>query len=140
MTRGFACGVFDLYHPGHVLMLEDCNRHCDHLTLAINRAEAFSAEINPGKRQPYFTADERKMILESIRFVDDTLFYATEEELTDIMRNGNFDVRFLGDDYEGRPITARDAIPKIVFLDRSHGYSTSGIVERIVSREISRPQ
>jgi glycerol-3-phosphate cytidylyltransferase len=140
MIKGFACGVFDLYHPGHVIMLQDCKRHCDHLTLAINRAEAFSAEINPGKRQPFFTADERKLILDSIRFVDATLFYSTEEELTDIMRNGDFDVRFLGDDYEGKPVTARDAIPQIIFLDRSHGYSTSGIVERIVAREKNHPR
>lgn len=140
MTRGFACGVFDLYHPGHVLMLEECKRHCEHLTIAVNRAEFFSDEINPGKRKPFFTAEERKMILDSTRFVDETLFYSTEVELTDIMRAGNFDVRFLGDDYEGKPITAKEAIPKIIFLDRSHGYSTSGIVKRIVSRKNSSQQ
>ncbi len=131
MIRGFACGVFDLYHPGHVLMLRDCKMHCDHLTVAINRAEEFSDEINPGKRPPFFTAEERKLVLESVRYVDEILFYSTEEELTELMREGGYDVRFLGDDYHGRPITAGDAIPKIVYIDRSHGYSTSDMVERI---------
>jgi len=123
--------VFDLYHPGHAWMLRDCKRHCDHLTVAINRAEAFSDKINPGKRPPVFTADERKAVLDSVRYVDETLFYSTEKELEEIMRSGGYDVRFLGDDYRGKPITAADAIPEIVYIDRSHGYSSSAIVARM---------
>jgi glycerol-3-phosphate cytidylyltransferase len=131
MIRGFACGVFDLYHPGHVLMLRDCKKHCDHLTVALNRSENFDESINPGKRKPFFTLEERRMVLESIKYVDEILDYQSEEELTEIMSNGNFDVRFLGDDYKGKPITAAEAIKKIVYIDRSHGYSTSKLVERI---------
>ena len=134
MIRGFACGVFDLYHPGHVLMLQECAEYCDHLTVAINTAENFDVHINPGKRKPVFTADERKMIISSIRYVDDVKFYNTEEQLTEMMRKGGFDVRFLGDDYRGKPITASDAIPNIHYLDRSHGYSTTEVLQRINDR------
>jgi len=131
MIRGFACGVFDLYHPGHVLMLRDCKAHCDHLTVALNRSENFDQDINPGKRKPFFTLEERRMVLESIKYVDEIIDYQTEEELTEIMSTGNYDVRFLGDDYEGKPITAGEAIKQIVYIDRSHGYSTSKLVEQI---------
>lgn len=131
MIRGFACGVFDLYHPGHVLMLRDCKEHCDHLTVALNRSENFDEAINPGKRKPFFTLEERKMVLNSIKYVDEIIDYQTEEELTEIMSTGNYDVRFLGDDYKGNPITAAEAIRKIIYIDRSHGYSTSKLVEQI---------
>lgn len=131
MIRGFACGVFDLFHPGHVLMLRECSQNCDHLTVAINTAQNIDYTINPDKQLPVFTLDERKMIMESIRFVDEVLIYNNEEELTQIMEEGNFDIRFLGDDYKGKPITAPHAIPKIHYLDRSHGYSTTKIKERI---------
>jgi len=131
MIRGFACGVFDLYHPGHVLMLRDCKEHCDHLTVALNRSENFDEAINPGKRKPFFTLEERKMVLNSIKYVDEIIDYQTEEELTEIMSMGNYDVRFLGDDYKGNPITAAEAIRKIIYIDRSHGYSTSKLVEQI---------
>jgi len=134
MIRGFACGVFDFYHPGHVLMLQECADHCDHLTVAINTAENFDNHINPGKRAPVFTADERKMIISSIRYVNEVKFYSSEDQLTEMMREGDFDVRFLGDDYRGKPITAGDAIPKIHYLDRSHGYSTTAVLNRIVNR------
>jgi len=134
MIRGFACGVFDLYHPGHVLMLRECATHCDHLTVALNKAENFDSRINPGKQKPVYTAEERRMIITSIKYVDKVIFYQTEEELTEIMTNGNFDVRFLGDDYRGKPITAPHSIQKIHYLDRSHGYSTTYILDRIKER------
>lgn len=135
MIRGFACGVFDLYHPGHVLMLEECKKHCDHLTVALNTAEDFDEKINPGKRNPVFSLAERKMVIGSVRYVDEVIEYDSEERLTEIMTDGNFQIRFLGDDYKGRPITAPEAIEKIHYLDRSHGYSTTAIVERLLNRK-----
>jgi len=134
MIRGFACGVFDLYHPGHVYMLKDCKGQCDHLTVAINKAENIDYAVNPGKRAPIFSPDERKLVIESTRYVDAVLFYNSEEELTEIMETGNFDVRFLGDDYKGKKITAPHAITNIYYIDRSHGYSTTSIFERIIKR------
>ncbi len=134
MKKGFACGVFDLYHPGHVLMLKECREQCDHLTVAINTADAFDYDINPGKRAPIFTADEREMILSSVKYVDSVCFYSTEEELTKIMSDGTFDVRFLGDDYRGKPITAPDAIGEIYYTNRDHGFSTTKFFERIQGR------
>jgi glycerol-3-phosphate cytidylyltransferase len=134
MRKGFACGVFDLFHPGHVLMLRECKENCDYLTVAVNTAENFDERINPGKRKPFFSAEERKMVLEATRYVDEVVFYTTEEELTHIMESGGFHVRFLGDDYKGKPITARHAISELHYLDRSHGYSTTGILDRILNR------
>jgi len=134
MIRGFACGVFDIYHPGHALMLRECAAHCDHLTVAINTAENFDNRINPGKREPIFTAEERILLISSISYVDEVKFYRNENELADIMIKGNFDIRFLGDDYQGRLFTAPQAIPKIHYVNRSHGYSTTSILDRIKDR------
>jgi len=125
MIRGFACGVFDLFHAGHALMLEECKEHCDYLVVAVNRAENIDQEINPGKKPLIFTFEDRKIILESCRFVDEVLGYNSEQELIDIMRGGNFHIRFLGDDYLGKLITDGDAISKVYYTDRSHGKSSS---------------
>lgn len=115
-------------------MLEECSLHCDHLTIGINRAVAFDDDINPGKRSPFFTAEERRKVIASVRFVDEVIYYESENELTEILENGNFDIRFLGDDYRGKPITAPNAVPEIHYIDRSHGYSTSGVLDRIRDR------
>lgn len=127
MIKGFACGVFDLFHAGHVLMLKECKQQCDYLVVAVNKAENINHEVNPGKKPPVFNFEDRKLILESCRYVDEVLGYNSEDELIEIMRSGGFQVRFLGDDYKGRPITDAAAISKIYFTDRSHGKSTSAI-------------
>lgn len=125
MRVGFTCGVFDLFHAGHVLMLEECRANCDYLIVALNRAENISEAINPGKQKPVFTIAERKLIMAACRYVDEVLEYNSEEELLNILRSRKIDVRFLGDDYRGRPITGQDLNIAIHYTDRSHGLSTS---------------
>lgn len=128
---GFACGVFDLFHYGHVLMLKECKDHCDFLVIGLNTAENFSTAINPGKKKPIFTFQERKSILESSRYVDLVVGYSSEEELLELLRTIQADVRFLGDDYRGKPITGKEFSPNIYYTDRSHGLSTSLYRERL---------
>lgn len=132
MIKGFACGVFDLFHAGHVLMLKECKENCDYLVVGLNKAENIDKKINPDKKPPLFRYAERKLILEACKYVDEVLGYNSEQELTKIMKNGNFHIRFLGDDYRGKPITALNAIKEIYYLDRSHGLSTSNFKKKLL--------
>jgi glycerol-3-phosphate cytidylyltransferase len=125
MKVGFACGVFDLYHAGHVLMLKECKSHCDYLIIGLNSAVNFDTEINPNKNGPVYNLEHRKMILESCRYIDKVIIYNNETELEQILNTEKIDIRFLGDDYKGRPITAEGAVKEIYYTDRSHGLSTS---------------
>lgn len=134
MIRGFACGVFDLFHAGHVLMLQECKQHCDYLIVALNKAENISADINPGKKKPVFSIEERVLVMQSCRFVDEVLVYNSEEELLEIMRTKNLGVRFLGEDYRGKPITGSELNIPIHYTDRSHGLSTTLIRSRLAGQ------
>lgn len=125
MKVGFACGVFDLFHAGHVLMLKECKAHCDHLIVALNTAENIDPKINPDKKPPIFSLEERKLIMESCRYVDEVMTYTSEDDLLEILKSGRIDIRFLGEDYRGRPITGGDLDLEIHYTDRSHGLSTS---------------
>lgn len=137
MKIGFTCGVFDLYHLGHVLMLEECRQNCDYLIVALNTAEQISSAINPGKNQPIFTIEERVKIMQSIRYVDEVLIYKNEEELLQILKSKSIAIRFLGDDYRNRPITGADLPIELYYTDRSHGLSTSGYIRKIIERRTS---
>lgn len=125
MKIGFTCGVFDLFHAGHVLMLQECKEHCDYLIVALNRAENISETINPGKQKPLYTIEERKLIMSSCKYVNEVLEYNSEDELLKILTGKNISIRFLGDDYKGRPITGQDLNIEIYYTNRSHGLSTS---------------
>ena len=132
MKTGFACGVFDLFHAGHVLMLQECKAHCDYLVVAVNSAINFSEEINPGKRKPVYSLEERKLIIGSCKYVDEVLVYSSEQELLDIMKSRKITIRFLGMDYKGKEITGSDLGIQIYYTDRRHGYSTSSVIEKVV--------
>lgn len=125
MNKGFVCGVFDLFHLGHVLMLKECKNNCDWLIVALNKAENIDKKINPNKTPPLFTIDERVAIIESCKYVDEVISYNSEEELYNLMKNNNLSIRFLGDDYKGKNITGADLDIPIHYCDRSHGLSTS---------------
>jgi glycerol-3-phosphate cytidylyltransferase len=131
MKVGFACGVFDLFHAGHVLMLRECKEHCDYLIVAVNAAENYSDKINPGKRKPIFSLEERKLILENSRYVDHVLTYNSEEELLDILKSSGIQIRFLGEDYKNKPITGQDLGIEIWYTNRDHGISTTQIIKRL---------
>ncbi len=130
MKIGFACGVFDLFHLGHVLMLKDCKANCDKLIVAINKAENLSKDKNP----PIYSIDDRVQIIAACRYVDKVLVYNSEDELEKLLISSAIDIRFLGDDYKTKPITGADLGIQIYYIDRSHGYSTSTVLKRIIDR------
>jgi glycerol-3-phosphate cytidylyltransferase len=131
MKTGFICGVFDLFHYGHILGLRECRLHCDRLIVAVNKAENIDPKINPGKKLPIFPIQQRVEILKECRLVDEVLVYNSEDELVELLKKGNYTVRFLGDDYKGKAITGRELTKEIVYLDRSHGLSSSGFKSKL---------
>lgn len=132
---GFACGVFDLFHAGHVMMLQECKQHCDYLIVGLNRAENINTDINPNKQKPIYSFEQRKLILENCKLVDKVIPYNSEEELIDILKVNNIDVRFLGTDYKNRPITGKEFSKEIYYTDRSHGLSTSLFRNKILKNQ-----
>lgn len=127
---GFTCGVYDLFHAGHVLMLKECRENCDFLIVALNSAANLSAD----KNHPIFTLEERVEILRSCKFVDRVETYSSEEELEQLLSSIKPTVRFLGDDYTNKPITGKEYSERIYFTDRSHGKSTSSYIRQILDR------
>lgn len=127
MKVGFACGVFDLFHAGHVMMLQECKEHCDYLIVAVNSTKNIDYTINPNKNKPIYSLEHRVLILENSRYVDKVLVYDSEEELEEILKKEKIDIRFLGTDYKGKAITAPDAVKEVYYTNRDHGLSTSKI-------------
>ena len=60
-----------------------------------------------------------------MKYVDDVVRYTYEEQLLDLIKIGEFDIRFLGDDYINKPFTGDSLKVPIHYLDRSHGWSTT---------------
>ena len=77
------------------------------------------------KLKPILTLEERILILSSLRQVDEIISYKTEAELLVLLKSQTIDVRFLGDDYQGKEFTGMQLNIPIHYLERSHGWSTT---------------
>jgi len=126
-VRGIVAGAFDLIHPGYIRMFQECKKHCNHLTIALHEDPSLA---RPNKLPPVQTLEERKEILRAIKYVDDIVVYQAEDTFLSYLED--YDVRFLGDDYKDGSYTGKELSIKIVFVDRSHDYSTTELKRKIV--------
>ena len=125
--RGVLAGAFDLIHPGYCRMFERAKQYCDHLTVLLHEDPSLERE----KIKPVHTLDERIEILNSIKWIDDVIPYQTEEDLKNLLCNGKYDKRFLGEDYKDKYYTAKECELQIIWINRDHGYSTTNLKNKI---------
>ena len=122
MKKGVIAGNFDVIHPGYVAMFKEMSKNCDCLVVLLHTDPSIE---RPHKLKPILSPDERKEMLESIKYVDDVVRYTYEEQLYDLLKVGEFDIRFLGDDYKNISFTGDDLNIPIHYLNRDHGWSTT---------------
>jgi len=126
--RGIIAGAFDVIHPGYMKMFMEAKQYCDHLTVLLHEDPTINKK---NKIKTILSSEERKNILLGIRYIDDVIPYKTEEELYNLLKLKNFHVRILGEDYKNKNITGPELTEKIIFVDRSHGWSTTKYKEKI---------
>jgi glycerol-3-phosphate cytidylyltransferase len=96
---GYAPGVYDLFHVGHLNVLRHAKGHCDYLVAGVVSDEM--AELAKG-RPPVIPLVERLEIVRSIRFVDAAFVETVPDKLV-TWQQVRFDVLFKGDDWRGTP-------------------------------------
>lgn len=129
---GFTCGVFDLFHVGHLNLLINCKKQCDKLIVGLCDDEYV---VKVKKNQPVFPQEDRFRILEALKIVDE-VHYVTIEEVNDkqlAQKIFGFDVLFSGDDWKGSDRYAKTEKEfekigvSIEYLPYTKGISTSSI-------------
>jgi len=125
---GLIAGSFDLIHPGYVKMFKESKENCAYLIVALQDDPTID---RPNKCKPVQTFDERKEILQSIRYVDEVIRYSTEVELENLLSSTIHDVRILGADYLEKPFTGDFLNKHVYYCKRNHGYSLTALKKKI---------
>jgi glycerol-3-phosphate cytidylyltransferase len=138
---GFTTGYFDIMHPGHVLMLEECKRYCDYLIVGVNDVDDWNDNTwkqpdDRHKDEPIWSPAERLLMVKSNRYVDETFLYLGEEKLYGYLEKNQdrIDIRILGEDHKGLPYTGEGLDIEIVFNSRDHDYSTTNTIKQITEK------
>lgn len=133
MKKGITFGAFDLFHAGHVLMLEEAKSVCDHLTVCIQTDPSIDRK---SKNSPVQSLEERQIQVLGCRYVDEVVIYDTENDLLDILDRLDWDIRILGEEYRDRDFTGRkQSLDKCYFNNRSHSFSSSELRGRVKDKE-----
>lgn len=130
MKIGFTCSCFDLFHAGHVLMLEEAKQHCDYLIVGLQTDPTID---RPEKNKPVQSVYERYVQLKGCKYVDEIIPYSTEEDLLNLLTTLNYDVRIIGEEYRHKAFTGKHLDKEFYFNKRPHTYSSSGLRKQIES-------
>lgn len=136
---GITCSTFDLFHAGHVIMLEEAKRQCDYLIAAIQVDPTLDRQT---KNKPVQSIIERQIQVSACKHVDEIIVYSTEKELEDIFMALPIDVRILGEEYKDTEYTGKEICMKrgieLYFNKRDHFFSSSDLRQRVFDAEAKK--
>ena len=133
MKKVITFGAFDLFHAGHVLMLQEAKTVCDYLIVCIQTDPSIDRK---SKNTPVQSLIEREIQVTACKYVDEVLVYDTEADLLKILEETDWDVRILGDEYKDKEFTGRDQyLDKCYFNKRPHTFSSTELRERVAYKE-----
>ena len=120
---GIIAGNFDVIHPGYIEMFNDMKKYVNEIHVLLHNDPSLN---RPEKIKPLLSVTDRKNTLMALKGVTEVSSYNTEQELLQLIIDINPEIRFLGVDYISRTdYTGYGLPPKIIFLKRDHGWSTT---------------
>lgn len=135
MKKVITYGTYDLLHVGHINLLRRAKEMGDYLIVAISSDE-FNALKN---KKAYYSFEDRKKILESIKYVDEVIAERTwEQKISDVVDN-HVDIFVMGSDWTGKFDFLKDYC-EVIYLPRTEGISTTKIKNDLNLKEKTKEQ
>lgn len=139
MVIGFTSVVGDLFHPGHIAMIQECADQCDYLIVGL----ICDPTDRPFKNKPVESVFERWFRVAHCEGVDEVIPLEGEADLSLALEMLDYDVRFVGEEYKDRYFTGKDVCERrgkpIVYNRRGHGLSSTSLRDRIFDAKV-RPE
>lgn len=134
MVIGYTTGVFDMFHIGHLNILRRAKEQCDYLIVGVSTDELVESYKH---HRPTIPFEERKCIVESIRYVDKVVAQTSLSKI-DAWKELHFDVVFHGDDWKNtstyqeieQELSAVGC--RMVFLPHTDGISSTILREKFL--------
>ncbi|MAD89324.1 MAG: glycerol-3-phosphate cytidylyltransferase [Pseudoalteromonas sp.] len=129
MKRIITFGTYDVFHVGHVNLLQRAAALGDQLIVGVS-----TDALNYSKKQryPVYNQNDRMKIINSLRYVNLCFEEESLEKKRDYILQYNADTLVMGDDWKGKFDEFKD-ICEVVYLERTPSVSTTQIIEVISS-------
>ena len=123
MKRVITYGTFDLLHYGHINLLRRAKELGDYLVFVLSTDEF---NWNEKQKKCYFSYEDRKKMLEAIRYVDLVVPEENWDQKRSDVQKYNIDTFVMGDDWKGKFDFLKD-LCEVVYLPRTPDISTTQI-------------
>lgn len=128
MKRVITYGTFDLLHYGHINLLKRAKEKGDYLIVALSTDEF---NWNSKQKKCYFSYEERKMLLEAIRYVDLVISEDSWEQKKKDVHEYHIDTFVMGDDWAGKFDFLKKEGVEVIYLPRTPEISTTQIKQNL---------
>ena len=128
MKRVITYGTFDLLHYGHINLLRRAKELGDYLIVALSTDEFNWSEK---KKKCYFNYEQRKKLLEAIRYVDLVIPETCWEQKRTDIHEYHVDTFVIGNYWEGKFDFLKEEGAEVVYLERTPDVSTTSIKQDI---------
>ena len=129
MKRVLTFGTFDIFHYGHLKILERAAAYADELIVGIS---SDNLNFNKKGRTPVYSEEERMKIISSLDFVTDVFLEESLEQKKEYLLRYDADILIMGDDWAGKFDEFND-ICKVEYLPRTPDVSTTQLIQKIKS-------
>ena len=119
-------GCYDILHIGHISLFEYAKSLGNKLYVGIDSDRRVKELKGPDR--PINNQDDRKKMLESIKFIDKVFIFDTPEEMCEILKYNSIDKIVVGNDYINRYVTGQDIVKEVIFFSKIGSYSTTSIL------------
>ena len=127
MTTVITFGTFDVFHVGHLRVIQRARALGDRLVVGVS---ADALNLRKKDRLPVFSQDERMEIVAALKPVDEVFLEESLEQKREYVLRYGADVLVMGDDWRGRFDELSD-ICKVEYLARTPAISTTAVIEKI---------
>jgi glycerol-3-phosphate cytidylyltransferase len=133
MRIGYTTGVFDMFHVGHLNILRRAKEQCDYLIVGVSTDELVK---NYKNKTPIIPFEERKAILEAIKYVDKVIPQENRDKYS-AYEKYEFNVMFVGDDWKGNSLFEeverrfKDVGVEVVYFPYTKGTSSTILKEKL---------
>ena len=127
MKKVWVNGCFDVLHRGHLELFKFAKSQGDFLVVGIDCDKRVAK--NKGPSRPINNEQDRKFVLECIKYIDKVVIFTSDDELRSCISIHDIDYLIVGSDWKDKQVIGSEYAKDLFFFDRIGDYSTTNILE-----------
>ena len=120
-------GCFDILHRGHIELFKYAKSLGDLLIIGIDSDR--KVKNDKGEYRPINKEEDRKFMLESIKYIDKVFVFNSRQQLEDLIKFTKPNIMVIGSDWKGKEVVGQEHAQQLIFFDRIGNYSTTNIIK-----------